>query len=168
MKVAAEKAHRKEEIRGQKQDHQAARKRDVAGCKARDGDNGAERRAAVGDEVHDGDGVELHRQHTHCDLPELLGLAVHLLVARGVRLIDFQSREPLQVFEEGVAHLRVLAPVFRQELFGPRLDRRDGNGDQRHTHEQDGRGGQVDEGQDGEQSQRGEHTVKNWGRYAPK
>ena len=91
----AELAHGDEEIRRQQDNQQRAAERDMPRAVLRRRHDDAERRAAVGDEVHDRDGVELHRQHLHRDAAELLGLHVHLLVLGLVRLIDLQRRESL-------------------------------------------------------------------------
>ena len=45
---------------------------------------------AIGDQIHNGDGIELHRQHLHGDAAEFFRLRVHLPVFKRIRLINFQ------------------------------------------------------------------------------
>ena len=160
VEEAAELPHRDEKIRRKQNDQQTARERDVPARVLRHGHDHAERRAAVGDQVHDRDRVELHRQHLHRDPAELLGLHVHLVVLEAVRLVDLQRRQPLQVLEEGVAQRGVLPPVLRKQLFRPGLHGGDRDRDQRHAHEQHDRGRHIDETEEREQRERRQHRVK--------
>lgn len=68
----------------------------------------AQRRAAIGDDVHDRDGIELHGQDLHGDLTKLLRFLVHDVVAQAVRLIDFQRGQSLQILQKGIAELCIL------------------------------------------------------------
>ena len=95
MEKRAELAHGDEKVRRQQDDEQRARKVDLPRAQLCCGHDDAERCAAVGDEVHDRDGVELHRKNLHRDLAELFGLDVHLIIFEGVGLIDFQGRQAL-------------------------------------------------------------------------
>ena len=160
MEKRAELAHGDEKVRRQQDDEQRARKVDLPRAQLRCGHDDAERRAAVGDEVHDRDGVELHRKNLHRDLAELFGLDVHLIIFEGVGLIDFQGRQALQIFKKRVAERRVLPPVFREQLLRPCLYRRDGDGDERHADEQHDRRRHAHEAQHDKKRQRREHRVE--------
>ena len=135
MEKRAELAHGDEKVRRQQDDEQRARKVDLPRAQPRCGHDDAERRAAVGDEVHDRDGVELHRKDLHRNLAELFGLDVHLIIFEGVGLIDFQGRQALQIFKKRVAERRVLPPVFREQLLRPGLNHSNRNGYHRHTYQ---------------------------------
>ena len=163
MEEAAQKPHGQEKIRRQQQNHQAALQADSPRRQTAHRQHHAGRRAAVGDQVHDGDGVELHGQHPHGDPAEGLGLGVHLLVLALVGLVDFQGGEALEIFEKGIPQGGVLAPVAAQQLFGPSLHRHDGRRDQRHTDQQHRRRGQVDGRQHRKQRQRRQHGVEELG-----
>ena len=160
MEKRAELAHGDEKVRRQQDDEQRARKVELPRAQLRCGHDDAERRAAVGDEVHDRDGVELHRKNLHRDLAELFGLDVHLIIFEGVGLIDFQGRQALQIFKKRVAERRVLPPVFREQLLRPCLYRRDGDGDERHADEQHDRRRHAHEVQHDKKRQRREHRVE--------
>jgi len=136
MEEGAELTHGNEEIRRKQDDQQAARQGNMARPQLRGRQNDAQRRAAIGDDVHDADGVELHGQYLHGDFAELLGFHVHFFVFELVRLVDFESRQPLQVFQESVAQRRVLPPVFGEQLFCPGLHCGNGYGNQWHANEQ--------------------------------
>ena len=112
MKEGAELSHGDKEIRRKENDEQTSRKSDMTAFVLRRRHDNAKRRTAVGDEIHDRDGVELHGQHLHGNLSEFLRLPVHLLIFEAVRLIDLQRGQPLQIFKESVAQRRVLSPVF--------------------------------------------------------
>ena len=103
MEKGAEEPHGDEEIRREQDDEQAAGECDVSCRKLCGCQYYAESRAAVGDQVHNSDGVKLHGQHLHGDAAELLGFGIHLFLLETVRLIDFQRGEALQVFQEGVS-----------------------------------------------------------------
>ena len=80
VEKGAQLAHGDEKVRRQQDDEQRTRKVDFPCAKLRCGHDDAERRAAVGDKVHDGDGVELHGENLHGDFAELFGLRVHLVI----------------------------------------------------------------------------------------
>ena len=120
-------------------------------------------RAAVGNQIHHGDGVQLHGQHLHGDFPELLRLFLHLLLLKAVRLVDFQGGQPLQVLQEGVAQGGVLPPVFGEQLLGPPLHRHNGGGNQRHAEEQHQRRREVHKAEHAKQRQGRQHGVKELG-----
>ena len=119
-----------------------------------------QRCAAIGNDVHDRDGIELHGQDLHGDLAEFFRFLIHDVVAQAICLIDFQRGQPLQILQKGIAELRVLPPVARQELFCPRLHRRNGRRDERHAHEQHDRRRHIDKAQYGKERQRREHGVE--------
>ena len=162
----AQQPHGDEKVGGQQQNQQRPVQGDAAGGKLGSRQNRPQGRAAIGDEVHDGDGVELHGQHLHGDAPELLGLAVHLLLLVCVGLVDFQSGETLEVFQKAVTQGGVLAPVFGQQLFGPPLHRHNGGGDQGHADQQHQGRRQAHKGQHPEQGERGQHGVKELGQIS--
>lgn len=130
-----------EEVVGREQhDHEASDEVDRPRPELEETHGDARRRAAVGDDIHDGDGVELHDEHAHGDAAELLGPLVHLALPQPVGPVDLEGREPLQVLEEGVAERRVARPVPGEQALRPGLDGGDGDGDERHADEQHRRG----------------------------
>ena len=94
VEKGAELPHRDEEICCQHDDEQCARKRHIVRAELHCRENHAQRRAAIGDQIHDGDGVELHGQHLHGDLAELFGLFVHFVVPGRICLIVFSVVRP--------------------------------------------------------------------------
>lgn len=76
-----------------------------------------QRCTAIGNDIHDRDGIELHGQDLHGDLAEFFRFLIHDVVAQAIRLIDFQRGQPLQILQKGIAELCVLPPIARQELF---------------------------------------------------
>ena len=93
MEEGAELAHGDKEIGGQQQDQQAAGKRDLPGGVLRRRQDNPERRAAVGDEIHDRDRVELHDENLHRDFMEFFRLFVHLGVFKFVCLINLELKD---------------------------------------------------------------------------
>ena len=168
VEEAAQHTHGQKEICRQQNDHQAACKLHMARAEPGHRQDHAQGRAAVGDEIHDGDGVELHSQHLHGDAAEMLGLFVHFPVLEFICLINFCSGQALQVFQEGIAQGGVLAPVFGQQLFGPPLDGRDGHGDQGHADQKHQCAGKIHEAQNGKQGQRRQHGVEKLGKILSK
>ena len=156
----AELPHGNEKVCRQQDDQQRARERDMPRAVLRCRENNAQRRTAVGDDVHDRDGVELHGQDLHGDLTKLLRFLVHDVVAQAVRLIDLQRGQPLQILQKGIAELCILPPIARQELFCPCLHRRNGDRDQRNAHEQRKCSRHIDKAQHGKERQRCEHGVE--------
>ena len=94
------------------------------------------RRPTIGDEVHDDDRVQLHREHAHGHAAEGLGFLVHLVRLGLVRLKDLQGREALEILKETVAKLGVLLPIRRKQAAGDGLHRRDGDGNKRHARDE--------------------------------
>ena len=120
----------------------------------------AQRCTAIGNDVHDRDGIELHGQDLHGDLAEFFRFLIHDVVAQAIRLIDLQRGQPLQILQKGIAELCVLSPIARQELFCPRLHRRNGDRDQRNAYQQRKRSRHIDKAQYGKERQRCEHGVE--------
>ena len=160
MEEAPQLAHRQEEIRRQQHDRQASRQADAPARQLRHRHHHAQRRAAIGDNIHDGDGIELHRQHLHRDLPEILGGGVHLLMALFIRLIDLQRRQTLQILKERIAQRGILAPIAGEQFLCPRLHRRDGDRNQRHADKQHDRRAQADRRKRRKERHRREHRIK--------
>ena len=52
------------------------------------------------------------RDSLHGDLSEFFRLLVHFLLFKRIRLIDFESGEPLQIFKESVAQFRILCLLY--------------------------------------------------------
>ena len=136
MEIASQPPHGQEEIRREQDHEHHIGKADAAADKGLRRKQNPQRRAAVGHKVHDGDGIELHGEHRHGHLAEVLGFPVHLQVLVRVRLIGFQRGHALQVFQEGAAQLRILSPVFSQDLLRDLLHHHDGPRDQGHTNQQ--------------------------------
>ena len=156
----AELPHGNEKVCRQQDDQQRARERDMPRtvlCRCEDH---TQRCTAIGNDIHDRNGIELHGQDLHGDLTKLLRFLVHDVVAQAVRLIDLQRGQPLQILQKGIAELRVLPPVARQELFCPCLHRRNGDRDQRNAHQQHDRCRYIDKAQYGKERQRREHGVE--------
>ena len=163
MKERAQQPHGQKEIRRQNDEEQTSGKVYRPGPELAHRKDDAQRRPAVGHQIHDGDGVELHGQHLHGDLPKALGLLLHLLLLAAVGLVDLQGGQALQVLQERVPQGGVLAPVFGQELLGPPLYRHNGQGDQGHAEEQHHRRRETDRGQHGKQGQGRQHGVEELG-----
>ena len=160
MEEGAELTHGNEEIRRKQDDQQAARQGNMARPQLRGRQNDAQRRAAIGDDVHDADGVELHGQYLHGDFAELFGLLVHLPLLEAVGLIDFERRQALQVLKKRIAQRGILPPVLGEQLLCPRLHSRSRHGNQRHADQQRHGAGHIDEAQARKQRQRRQHGVK--------
>ena len=160
VEVAAQQAERQEEICRQQKDGQRRCQGDLPFGKRRHRTDDAQPRAAIGHQVHEGHGVQLHGQHFHRDLPEALGLPVHLLMLPAVGLVDLQGGQALDIFQKAVAEGGVFAPVFVQQLFGEFLHRHDGHGDQRHTAQQDDGRPRMDAHQQHKEGDRGQQAVE--------
>lgn len=160
VEIRPQRAHGQEEIRRQQQNAERTLQTHAAGGKLFSRHGNAQRRAAVGDDVHNDDGVQLHRQDFHRHLAEMLGLAVHGRMAGFVCLVDFECGQPLKVFQKAVTQRGVLAPVFAQQFFGKFLHSHDGNRNQRHADHQNDRCPQADQGQRDKQCEGREHGVE--------
>ena len=156
----AELPHGNEKVCRQQDDQQRTGERNMPRAVLRCCENHAQRCTAIGNDVHDRDGIELHGQDLHGDLAEFFRFLIHDVVAQAIRLIDFQRGQPLQILQKGIAELRVLPPVARQELFCPRLHRRNCRRDERHAYQQHDRCRYVDKAQYGKERQRREHGVE--------
>ena len=163
MEVAAQQAQGQEEIRRQQEDGQGAGQAELALGKGRCRADDAKTRTAVGHQVHQGHAVQLHGQHLHRDLAEPLGLGIHLLVLPAVCLIDLQGGQALDILQKAVAQGGVLAPVVRQQLLGELLHRHNGQGDERHTAQQEDGRARVHAHQQHKQGHRGQQAVKQLG-----
>ena len=133
MEIAAQPSHGQEEIRRQKDHEQAGAKSQGARHEFTGRKDNADCGAAVGQKVHDNDGIELHGQHFHGHDAEMLRLLIHLLMLVLVRLVDLEGRHALQVFQEGAAQLCILVPIFGQNLLGDLLHHHDGTRNQRNA-----------------------------------
>ena len=167
MEVGAQQPHGKKKVRRKQDDEQTPGQGDAARRILGGRHDNAQRRAAVGDQIHDRNGIELHGQHFHGDLAEIFRLFVHFLLFELVRLIDFQRGQPLQVFQKCVAHGRILAPVFGQKLLRPALHRHDSHRNQRHADQQHRGAGQIDKAENGKQRQRREHGAEKLRQIGP-
>ena len=112
VKERPQQPHGKKKIRGQNHNQQTAEKVDLSPTILGHSQDDPQRRSPISHQVHDGDGVELHGQHLHGDLSKTLGLLVHLLLFEGVRLVDFQGRQPLEVLQKCVPQRGILPPVL--------------------------------------------------------
>ena len=146
VEEAAQQTHGEEKLRGQENDGKAPGRGDVPLGELDQGQNGAKRRPAIGNEVHNNNGVELHGEHLHGHLAKFLRLYVHLLLPGPVGLIDLQGGQTLEIFQKVIAQAGVFAPVLGQQLFGKGLHRCDGDGDEGHTLQQHQGAGHADGG----------------------
>ncbi len=153
-------AHGNEVVRRQQDDGEAPSQVNRAGSHLRERHRHAGGRPAIRHEVHDRDGVELHREHAHRDAPELLGLLVHLRLLELVGLVDLERGEALEVLKERVSELGVLAPVAAEQPLCPGLHRCDGDRDERYAHEQHHGRRNAHEGEGHEERERREHGVE--------
>lgn len=112
MKKAAELPHRDEEIRRQQANQKTSGKRDISRLKLCCRHNHPQCRAAVSNQIHNRNGIKLHRQYLHGNFAEFFRLAIHFLMFKTVGLIDFKRRKSLQIFQKGIAKRRVLPPIF--------------------------------------------------------
>ena len=102
VEIGPQKPHGQEKVRRQEEDEQTPRKVGPPRPKLAHRQDDPQRRPAIGDEIHDGDGIELHGQDLHGDAAEALGLFVHLPVFGLVGLINFQGGQTLEIFQEAV------------------------------------------------------------------
>ena len=163
MEKTAQLPHGKKEIRGEQNDHQTSGQPHMSRLALGYRHNHAESRSPIGDQIHDRDGVELHGQHLHGNFPEFLGSLVHLLMFEFVSLVNFQCRQPLQVFQKGISQSRVFSPVSAKQLLRPGLHRRNGDRDQGNTDQQHGRRRQIHKGKHCKQRQRRQHGIEKLG-----
>ena len=157
MEERAEQAQGQEEIRGEHNDKKRLRERYRAVCHLTYCDDNADRAARICDDIHDADGVQLHGEHLHCDASELLRLFVHLDILSLVRLINFESCESLNIFEERVAEIDIHSPVFAEQAFCYLLHRDYRKRNQRHADEKHERGFPADKREHRKERNRREH-----------
>ena len=122
--------------------------------------NNPQRCAAIGNQIHNGDGVQLHGQNLHGNLTKLFCLPIHFIVLESVCLINFQGGKSLQIFKEGVAKGSILPPVFREQLLCPRLHCCNGNGDHGHADQQHNGRWNVHKAQHEKQGQWCQHGIE--------
>ena len=91
VEKAAQLPHGEEKVCRQQDNQQTAGQRDMVIYILRHRHNHPQRRPAVGNQIHNRDGVELHGQHLHGDFAKLLGFHIHLFVFEFVRLVDFEG-----------------------------------------------------------------------------
>ena len=163
MEERTQQTHGQEEIRRQQKDQDAACQIHMTGPKLGSRQNDAQSPAAIGDEIHHGNGIELHGQHFHGDFPELLALLVHFPVLEPVCLIDFRGGQTLQVFQERIAQGRILSPVMPEQPLCPPLDQNDGHRDHRNADEQHNGAGEVHKAQHSKQRERSQHGIEKLG-----
>ena len=112
MKVASESPHGQEEIR-RKQDHKyhrsqanlsvyerLTRKRNAKCC------------SAIRKEIHDDNGIKLHRKNLHGNHPEVLGFRIHLFILISICFIGFKGGHPLEILKESTSKLRIPVPIL--------------------------------------------------------
>ena len=163
VEEASQQPHGEEELRRQQDDGKAPGGGDMPLGQLEQGQNGPQSRPAVGDEVHNDNGVELHGEHLHGHLAKLLRLLGHLLLTGLIGLIDFQGGQALEILQEVVAQTGVLPPVLGQQLFGKGLHRRNGNGDEGHAHQQHHGAYQADGGQEDKEGHGSQQAVEELG-----
>ena len=168
VEVGTQQPHRQEEIRRQYNDQQALCQGHLPAPILGHREDHSQGSPAVSDEVHDGNGVELHGQHFHGDFSKLLGLPVHLFLLKPVGLIDLQRGQPLEVFQEGIPQRRVLPPVTGQQLFGPTLHRHNGHRNQRDADQQHHRCREADWGQHHKEGHRCQNGIEQLGKIGTK
>ena len=86
----AELPHGNEKVRRQQDDQQRTGERDMPRTVLRRCEDYTQRCTAIGNDIHDRDGIELHGQDLHSDLAEFFRFLIHDVVAQSIRLIDFQ------------------------------------------------------------------------------
>ena len=160
VEVGPQRTHRQKEICREQQNAKRPGQADTPCGQLPRRDADAECRAAVSDDVHHDDRVELHGQHLHRDLAEVLCLAIHRLMAGLVGPVNFQRGQPLQVFQKAVAQCSVLAPVSAQQPLGKLLHSHNGNRDHRHADHQNDSRFQADGGQHEKQRDGRKHRIE--------
>ena len=113
MEKAAELAHRNKEVRCDQHDKQTSGKRHLSRRQLRHRNCHSGCSTSIGNQIHNRDGVELHRQHLHRNFAELLGFPIHLLLFPAIRFIYFQCSQSLQIFQKRITEAGVLPPIFR-------------------------------------------------------
>ena len=112
VEIGTEKTHRQEELNCEQDDPKRSGKIDLPVQVTADRDNHTQSRSAVGDDVHDNDGVQLHLKNFHRDDAKALALSIHLLGFLRVRAVYFQRCHALKVLKEAVAETCVNIPVL--------------------------------------------------------
>ena len=112
MEIGTEKTHRQEELNCEQDDPKRSGKIYLPVQIPADSDNHAQSRTAVGDDVHNNDGVQLHLKNFHRDDAKTLALNIHLLGFLRVRAVYFQRCHALQVLEKAVTETCVNIPVL--------------------------------------------------------
>ena len=130
VEIGAQDAHGQEEVCRQKDDENTPGQVYPACPELGGSKNHTQSRTAVGNQVHNGDGIELHGQNLHSDFAEMLALLIHFPVLEGICPVDLCGGQTLEVFQEGVAQGCVFAPIFGKKLFRPPLNGNDGHRNQ--------------------------------------
>ena len=167
MEKRPQRTHGDEELR--RQEHHAKRRieGDLAVSELHHCRDDARSRAAEGEHVHHGDGVELHGEQAHRGSAEGLSLLVHLTMARLVGLIDLQGGQTLQVLKERAAKIGVGSPIPAHDALGDLLHRNDGDRDQRHANQQGDGGRQAKRRQESEHRKRCQHGIEQLRKILP-
>ena len=95
MKKGTQLPHGNKEISRQKDDEQASGQIHFSRMHPAHRKDDSQCSTAISDKIHDRNRIQLHRQHFHGDLTELFRFRIHFLIFKSIRLIDFQSRQPL-------------------------------------------------------------------------
>ena len=167
MEEGSELAHRQEEVCREQHDCKRLEDGDRACGKSGKRDPDARCSAAQGDNVHNDDGVELHREHFHRDDAEVLCLLVHRLVARPVSPIDLERRESFEILEEGIAELGVLVPIGRKDALCDLLHSHDRERDERHEDEQHDSGSKIHRGNHDKERDRCQNRIEDLRQILP-
>ena len=163
VEVGTKHPHGQEEIRRQQDNKQTARQIHVPRPQLGSRQNHPQSSASIGNDIHDGDGIELHGQHLHGYLAEMLALLVHFPVLHFVRLINLGGGQPLQIFQEGITQSGILPPIAVEQFLRPPLNHHNGHRNEGHAHQQYGGAGQIYKAQHRKQGQRGQHGIKELG-----
>ena len=89
MEKASKLTHRNKEICRQQNNQQSSGKINSALLVLCHRKKHAKCRSAIGDDIHDGDRVELHDQYFHGDFSEFFGFLIHFFIFEGICLINF-------------------------------------------------------------------------------
>ena len=143
MEKRSQKPQGNEKLRGQKDNGQSSGKIQASCQKFTDRHYHSHSSAPICHNIHNTGRIQLHGQDLHGDPPEFLGLPVHLLCFLFICLVNFQSCQPLEIFQKTVSQPCIDPPVSAQKFFCKFLHRYNRHRDQRYTDQQHQTGFQI-------------------------
>ena len=160
VKIRPQDAHRQKELHGQQRHRDGSSKRDLARGQLEQGYHDAHRSTAEGEEVHDGNGVQLHTKKAHSGGAEAFGLFVHLQLLCLVCLEQLQRGKRADGLVERLPQVGIGIPVGAHHAARHFHDGNNGDGDKRHAHQQNHGRRHIDEQEQREQGKGRQHRIE--------